>query len=120
MSISPKAERELIRAHYVNLFTEYLASLGEEVLATKSNVRAWPVVGCEGNEYYCTITVTVPTGADKGMTPYDGHSEAESYELHLKQKAETAKATAEKNAKKAAKDEEVRKRKAEAAAKRKG
>jgi len=115
MAVSRKAEREFIRNTYLNLLSDYLAQRGEEVLLVKSNEIAIPVVGCEGNEDYLVLTVKVPTGANKGMDPYDGHAEAESYALHLKEKAEKAKADAEKKAHKKAKDEEIRRKRAEMA-----
>ena len=118
MSISRKAERELIRAQFLEAITNYLHSNGEEVLRVKSNEIAIPVVGCEGNEDFLVITFKVPTGADKGLTPYDGYAMAEDYELNLKVKAEKAEANAKAKAKKVARDEEIRKRKAEISAKR--
>lgn len=120
MSVSRKVERDLIRAEYLKLIMSYLEDEGCEVLRTKSNEIALPVVGCEGNEDFLVITLKVPTGANKGTEPYDGYAEAESYELAQKIKAEKAKATAEKKAKKTARDEEIRKRKAEISAKREG
>lgn len=113
MSVSRKIERELIRAQYLETITNYLASLDNEVLRVKSNEIALPVVGCEGNEDFLVITFKVPTGANKGLDPYDGYAEAESYEMTCKAKAEKSKANAEKKAKKVARDEEIRKRKAE-------
>lgn len=118
MSMSRKAERELIRAQFLETITSYLCSNGEEVLRVKSNEIAIPVVGCEGNEDFLVITFKVPTGADKGLTPYDGYAMAEDYELNLKAKAEKAEANAKAKAKKVARDEEIRKRKAEISAKR--
>ena len=118
MSISRKAERELIRTQFLETITSYLISDGEEVLRVKSNEIAIPVVGCEGNEDFLVITFKVPTGADKGLTPYDGYAMAEDYELNLKVKAEKAEANAKAKAKKVARDEEIRKRKAEISAKR--
>lgn len=113
MAVSRKTEREMIRTQYLNTVTEFLASKGEEILRVKSNEIAIPVVGCEDNEDFLVITFKVPTGANKGREPYDGYSEAESYELHLKEKAEKAKANAERKARKAKKDAEIReKRKA--------
>ena len=47
----------------------------------------------------------------------DGYSEAESYEMKLKEKAKKAKKNAEKKAKKIAKDAEIRKKKKEIAKK---
>ena len=120
MAVSRKVERELIRARFLESISEYLASCGEEVLRVKSNEVAIPVVGCEGNEDFLVLTFKVPTGADKGMTPYDGYAMAEDYEMSCKAKAEKAKATAEAKAKKAKRDAEMRKRKAEISAKREG
>ena len=120
MTISRKAERELIRSEFLTLVSEFLATRGEEVLRVKSNEIAIPVVGCEDNEDFLVITFKVPTGANKGLEPYDGYSEAESYELKLKEKSEKAKAHAEKKAKKIARDAEIRKRKAEIAEKKEG
>lgn len=113
MSISRKKERELIRALFLDRVATFLSDNGEEVLRVKSNEIAVPVVGCEDNEDFLVITFKVPTGANKGTEPYDGYSEAESYELKLKQKEEKAKVAAEKKAKKIKRDEEIRKKKAE-------
>ena len=113
MAISRKAERELIRKEYLEMVSKFLAHAGEEVLLVKSNEIAIPVVGCEGNEDYLVINFKVPTGANKGTEPYDGHALAKDYLFLLEEKAEKAKAKAEAKAKKIAKDEEVRKKKAE-------
>lgn len=118
MSVSRKVERELIRARFLDEVVEFLTNKGEEVLRVKSNEVAIPVVGCEGNEDFLVLTFKVPTGADKGMTPYDGYAMAEDYEMSCKAKAEKAKENAERKAKKVARDTEVRKRKAEITAKR--
>lgn len=117
MAISRKNERELIRNEFLSRVSDYLQSNGEEILRVKSNEIAIPVVGCEGNEDFLVITFKVPTGANKGADPYDGYSEAEDYEMKLKEKAEKAKALAEKKAKKVARDEEIRRKKKEIAEK---
>lgn len=117
MAISRKLEREIIRNAYLTRIMDYLESNKEEVLRVKSNEIAIPVVGCEGNEDFLVITFKVPTGANKGADPYDGYSEAEDYEMKLKEKAEKAKALAEKKAKKVARDEEIRRKKKEIAEK---
>ena len=117
MAISRKAERELLRNEYLEKVIESFVQIGDEVLKVKSNEIAIPVVGCEGNEDFIVITVKVPTGANKGMEPYDGYSEAEDYEMKLKAKEEKAKANAEKKAKKIAKDAEIRRKKKEIAEK---
>lgn len=116
MTVSRKVEREMLREEYlqevINAFV-----LENEVLRVKSNEIAIPVVGCEGNEDFVVITVKVPTGANKGMEPYDGYSEAESYEMKLKEKELKAKEKEEKKKKKIAKDKEIRKKKKEIAEK---
>ena len=113
MAVSRKVERELIRSDFLNKVVDFLTTSGEEVLRVKSNEIAIPVVGCEDNEDFLVITFKVPTGANKGLEPYDGYAEAEDYEMKLKSKAEKAKADADKKAKKVARDAEIRKRKAE-------
>lgn len=111
MAVSRKIEREMIRSQFLTLISEFLAEHGEEVLRVKSNEIAVPVVGCEDNEDFLVINFKVPTGANKGLEPYDGYAMAEDYEHHLKEKAEKAKANAEKKAKKIAKDKEIRAKK---------
>ena len=111
MAVSRKVERELLRSQFLEMVSEFLATKGEEVLRVKSNEIAIPVVGCEDNEDFLVITFKVPTGANKGTEPYDGYAMAEDYELHLKAKAEKAKANAEKKAKKMARDAEIRAKK---------
>ena len=112
MAVSRKIEREILRNEYLEKIDTFFAeTFDEEVLRVKSNEIAIPVVGCEGNEDFIVITVKVPTGANKGLEPYDGYAEAESYELKLKEKEEKAKANAEKKAKKMARDAEVRAKK---------
>lgn len=117
MAVSRKVEREIIRNEFLTRVSDSLLLNGEEVLRVKSNEIAIPVVGCEGNEDFLVITFKVPTGANKGADPYDGYSEAEDYEMKLKEKAEKAKALAEEKAKKVARDEEIRRKKKEIAEK---
>ena len=113
MAVSRKIERELIRKHYLELVSDFLDSLNEEVLLVKSNEIAIPVVGCEGNEDFLVVTFKVPIGSNKGKEPYDGYSLAEDYEMKLKEKAEKAEATAKKKAEKIARDEKIREKKKE-------
>ena len=113
MAISRKMEREFIRAKYVDKIGQMLYDLGEEVLQVKSNELAIPVVGCEGNEDFLVLTFKVPTGANKGLEPYDGYALAQDYIHNLAEKERKAKEKAEAKAKKIAKDKEIRKKKAE-------
>ena len=113
MAVSRKVEREIIRKEYLEMVSKFLAHAGEEVLLVKSNEIAVPVVGCEGNEDYLVITFKVPTGANKGTEPYNGHELAIDYLHNLAEKEEKAKARAEEKERKKKRDEEVRKKKAE-------
>lgn len=114
-----KQAQDLLRQKYVEIVKKALSDLGEEVLQTGSNTIAIPCVDDNGNEQFCCFTIKVPTGSRDGDV-YDGYGEAESYALNCKTKAEKAKADAEKKAKKIAKDEAIRAKKAELKAKREG
>ena len=117
MAVSRKVERELLRENYLKQIIDAFLLKDEQVLRVKSNEIAIPVVGCEGNEDFIVVTVKVPTGANKGLEPYDGFELAEDYEMKLKEKERKAKENAEKKAKKIAKDKEIRERKKEIAEK---
>ena len=117
MSVSRKVEREILREEYLKKIILNFLENDEEVLRVKSNEIAIPVVGCEGNEDFIVITVKVPTGANKGLEPYDGYEMAQDYEMKLEEKERKAKENAEKKAKKIAKDKEIRERKKEIAEK---
>ena len=117
MAVSRKVERELLREGYLKTIIAQFEHIGDEVLRVKSNEVAIPVVGCEGNEDFIVITVKVPTGANKGTEPYDGYSEAESYEMKLKEKELKAKKKAEEKEKKIKRDKERREKEKEIAKK---
>jgi hypothetical protein len=104
MAIARKIEREILRNEYLQKVIDAFLELDETVLRVKSNEIAIPVVGCEGNEDFIVITVKVPTGANKGLEPYDGYEMAQDYEMKRSEKAEKAKLAAEAKAKKIAKD----------------
>lgn len=111
MAIARKIEREILRTEYLQKVIDAFLELDETVLRVKSNEIAIPVVGCEGNEDYIVITVKVPTGANKGLEPYDGYEMARDYEMKLEEKAEKAKLKEKEKAKKIAKDKEIREKK---------
>lgn len=118
MAISRKMEREQLRETYLNNIITYFTEDNEQVLRVKSNEIAIPVVGCEGNEDFIVITVKVPTGANKGLEPYDGFEMAQDYEMKIAEKERKKRENEEKKKKKMAKDEEIRKKKKEIAEKR--
>ena len=59
------------------------------------------------------ITFKVPTGANKGLEPYDGYELAQDYIRATEEKEEKAKKRAEEKERKRKRDEEIRKKKAE-------
>ncbi|MBQ2176911.1 MAG: hypothetical protein II453_18275 [Alphaproteobacteria bacterium] len=113
MAVSRKIERELIRTNFLEKVAQFLYEGGEEVLRVKSNEIAIPVVGCEGNEDFLVINFKVPTGANKGLEPYDGYAIAEDYVHNLAEKERKAEERKAEKAKKIARDAEIRKRRAE-------
>ena len=115
MAISRKVEREILRNEYLQKVIDNFLSLDEEVLRVKSNEIAIPVVGCEGNEDFIVVTVKVPTGANKGLEPYDGYEMAQDYEMKVAEKEEKAKQKAKEKEKKIAKDKAIREKKKEIA-----
>ena len=111
MAVSRKVERELLREEFLTDLIEHYVCQNEEVLRVKSNEIAIPVVGCEGNEDFIVITVKVPTGANKGLEPYDGYEMAQDYEMKLAEKNRKKAETEKKKAEKIRKDKEIREKK---------
>lgn len=115
MAKSKKQLHEALRAKYMAVVKEFLEAQGEEVLRTNSNEFALPCVDEEGNDEFLVLTFKVPTGSRDGEA-YDGYGEAESYALHTAEKAEAAKAAAEKKARKIERDKAMREQMAKAKA----
>ena len=112
MAVSQKIEREIERIKYLEKIAEFLSeNCDEEVMRVKSNEIAFPIVGCEGNEDWIVVTVKVPTGANKGLEPYDGFELAEDYEMKLAEKERKKLEAEKKKAEKIRKDKEVREKK---------
>ena len=111
MAVSRKVEREILRNEYLEAIILNFLEKDEQVLRVKSNEIAIPVVGCEGNEDFIVITVKVPTGANKGLEPYDGFELAEDYEMKLAEKERKKVEAEKKKAEKIRKDKEIREKK---------
>ena len=111
MAVSRKVERELLREDYLKQIIESFLNKDEQVLRVKSNEIAIPVVGCEGNEDFIVVTVKVPTGANKGLEPYDGFELAEDYEMKIAEKERKKIEAEKKKAEKIRKDKEIREKK---------
>jgi hypothetical protein len=117
MAISNKMANENLRTKYLEKIAQFLYDMGEEVLRVKSNEIAFPVVDCNDEEKFVVVNFKVPTGANKGLEPYDGYAEAESFEIKCREKMEKAKANAEKKKHKMERDAEIRRKKKEIAEK---
>lgn len=104
--------RKTIKDAYTLKLMEMLGA-SEDVLQIKDNEICFPVVDPEGNEDFIKITISIPTGANKGTDPFDGYAEAEDYQMSKKAKAEKAQKAAEAKAKKVARDAAYRAKKAE-------
>lgn len=111
MAVSRKVEREILRNEYLEAIILNFLEKNEQVLRVKSNEIAIPVVGCEGNEDFIVVTVKVPTGANKGLEPYDGFELAEDYEMKLAEKERKKIEAEKKKAEKIRKDKEIREKK---------
>ena len=111
MAVSRKIEREILRTDFLQTIIDCFLDKGEQVLRVKSNEIALPVVGCEGNEDFIVVTVKVPTGANKGMEPYDGYEMAQDYELKLAEKEQKKIEAEKKKAEKIRRDKEIREKK---------
>ena len=111
MAVSRKVEREILREDYLNEIIRNFLENNEEVLRVKSNEIAIPVVGCEGNEDFIVITVKVPTGANKGLEPYDGYEMAQDYKMKIAEKERKKIESEKKKAEKIRKDKEIREKK---------
>ena len=99
MAVSRKVERELLREDYLKQIIENFLDKDEQVLRVKSN------------EDFIVVTVKVPTGANKGLEPYDGFELAEDYEMKLAEKERKKLEAEKKKAEKIRKDKEVREKK---------
>lgn len=115
MATSKKSLHETLRAQYIERVSKFLADEGEEILVTGSNEIALPCVDSEGNDEFIVLTFKIPTGSRDGDA-YDGYSMAEDYRMKCAEKAEKAKAAAEKKAKKIEADKKAREAKAKAKA----
>lgn len=88
-----------------------------DVLRTGSQELCLPIIGEDNEEGYLVITFKVPKGSRDGEI-YDGYAMAEDYKLKCEAKEAKAKEAQKKKEAKIKRDEEVRRQKAEAKAKR--
>lgn len=112
---SKKTLHEELRTKFMTMVATLMEQNGEEVLHTASNEIAIPCVDSEGNDEYLVITFKVPTGSRDGDA-YDGYSMAEEYAMKCKANAEKAEKAKKEKAAKIARDEAMRKQKAQAKA----
>lgn len=110
MEKSRKNLREALKSQYMEMLMQMLGAQ-EDVGKTGSNEFNFPVVDSEGNEDFIVVKLVIPTGSRDGEE-YDGYGARNDYQLKLAEKAEKAKAAAEAKAKKIAKDQAKREKKA--------
>lgn len=107
-----------VRQTYMEKVRQWLAADGEEILATATNELTLPCVDEKGEEMFLTLVFKIPKGSRDG-DPYDGYEMAQDYERCQAEKAKnraTAKAKKEADF---AKQELIKKKKAEKKEKRK-
>lgn len=106
---------ELVKANFMAQVKAFLEEKGEEVLQVKSGTFSIPWALGE-DEGYLNLTFSIPKGARDGEG-YDGHTEAQNFELEqkikLEEKAKREAAKAKKIARDAALREKKRKEKEE-------
>lgn len=119
MAVSKKVANEILRKQYIDKIFNFFKDNGEETMYCSSNIIAFPVVNQNNDDEWIKVTVTVPTGANKGKEPFDGYAMAEEYEMKVKEKKEKAKEREEKKRKKMEKDKAIREKKKEIAEKEK-
>ena len=100
---------ELVKANFMAQVKAFLEEKGEEVLLVKSGTFSIPWAH-EEDEGYLNLTFSIPRGARDGEG-YDGHDEAQNFELEQSAKAaEKVKREAAKQ-KKIARDTALREKK---------
>ena len=108
---------EIVKTSFMAQIKAFLEEKGEEVLRVKSGTFSIPWVLGE-DEGYLNLTFSIPKGSRDGEG-YDGHAEAQNFELEqkikLEEKARREAAKARKIAKDAALREKKRKEKEESA-----
>ena len=67
------------RNEVLEMLTEYLTDLDEEVMRESGNTIVFPSVDADGNELYVKITVAIPRG-DRSGEAYNGHDATQAYE----------------------------------------
>lgn len=107
------AKGDITRNFYLSKISEMLANDGEQVLSIASNAICFPCVTETGDEAFVRVVVSIPTGSKD--EPYDGFALAEDWAFRVAEKAENAKAQAEKKAKKIERDRKAREVKAKIA-----
>ena len=100
---------ETVKAHFMSAYREAMEAQGEEVLLVKSGTFSIPWA-LEGEEGYINVTFSIPKGARDGEG-YDGHDEAQNFELEQKIKLEEKAKREDAKQKKIARDAALREKK---------
>lgn len=109
--MATKKTNDTFRTNAMTAVRALFEQQDNEVLVIGSNKFAIPYLDDERNEKWLTITFTVPKGSRDG-DEFDGYGLRDEYDMKQQEKAEKAKAAAEKKAAKIAKDKAAREEKA--------
>lgn len=101
---SNKAIKDKRRAEEIQRIFNFLTDNGEDVGYYETNKITYPIVLENGDEYWVSVTVSIPEGAEKRTEPFDGYERREYFESRLKAKAEKAEAAKKKKAEKIERD----------------
>lgn len=89
-----------LRAKLTAEILAHLTANGEDCAQIGTNVVNFPIVAEDGEEGFAEIVIRIPKETDGD----DGYAKREAWRIHLAEKAEKAKANAERKAKKIAAD----------------
>lgn len=77
--------RNELRDNLLAEFIQWRISMGDDAMQTKGNRFMFPCVDEKGNDLFCEVTISIPTGSRDGEG-YDGYAEAEGYKADLEDK----------------------------------
>lgn len=112
MANKKTVEKDAIRDKVLDSISDYFENKGEEVLQIATNTLCFPFVFANGDEGYCRIVVSIPSGARGDTGGFDGHDQAEQFKQKQADKIVKAKEKEVQKQKKIAQDKAFREAKA--------
>ena len=94
MKMTLTQERNALRTaifdELLTIIADSDSQLIDDTMQVRSNKFCFPCVGANDTEFFCEITVSIPTGSKD--EPYNGYDLADDYARHVKEKEAKAKA----------------------------